>query len=454
MDSIDGVTPETGITLAAADQAEALKAAGAATVDISGNTWTAITGADGWYDLTLITTDTDTVGDLTIVIQDASVCLPVFVRFVVMEEAAYDQLYAAAAPGAATPTSVANVQTDVDNIQTRLPAALIGGKMHSTQAIVSGTADSGASVVMVDAARTESDPDYFKGCWIHFTSGNIAGQVRLIIDFDPTTDTIQFTPATTQDVSAGITYEIIPAAWVEASSELGSLAIGQIGAEITNQAPTIADEILDTDITTHNIVDTVGWHLNFIDNISGIVDTFFDVLITLSGNATSGSTTTVVDTINLTQADADYWKGSWIKFQATGIDGQVRLITGFNPATDTITFAPATTQAVAFGNGYRILPAAGIDVRLWNGTAQNNLIAGRVDADVGNIAATQQVRDAMKLAPSVGAPATGSVDDILAEIQGSGFNETTDSLEEIRNRVDACCGTGGGDTEILELEGT
>ena len=99
VDATDAVTPETGITLGAADQAEALKAAGAATVDISAATWAAITGADGWYNLTLTTSHTDTVGELAIVVQDSSVCLPVFVRFQVIEEAVYDALYAASAAG-------------------------------------------------------------------------------------------------------------------------------------------------------------------------------------------------------------------------------------------------------------------------------------------------------------------------------------------------------------------
>ena len=118
MDATDAVTPETAITLAAADQAEALKAAGAATVDISGNTWAAITGAGGWYDLTLTTTDTNTIGDLTVVVQDTSVCLPVFARFQVIEEAAYDTIYAASALPASTTNITAGTITTAANVTT------------------------------------------------------------------------------------------------------------------------------------------------------------------------------------------------------------------------------------------------------------------------------------------------------------------------------------------------
>lgn len=93
MDATNGVTPETGVTLSGADQAEILKHSGA-TVDISGATWAAITGVGGWYDLSLSTSHTDTLGMLTVVVQDESVCVPVFVRAMVVPAAVYDSLVA------------------------------------------------------------------------------------------------------------------------------------------------------------------------------------------------------------------------------------------------------------------------------------------------------------------------------------------------------------------------
>ena len=92
VDATDAVTPETGITLGAADQAELLKHSGA-TVDISGATWAAVTGCDGYYDLTLTTSHTDTLGMLTVVVQDASVCIPApAVRAMVIPAQVYDSL--------------------------------------------------------------------------------------------------------------------------------------------------------------------------------------------------------------------------------------------------------------------------------------------------------------------------------------------------------------------------
>ncbi len=107
VDSVDGVTPETGITLGAADQAEVLKENGAATVTMAG-AFVAITGADGWYDYTVATGDVDTVGEIVFVVQDQSVSLPVFVRAYVIEEAVYDALYDATSAGPLQGTTPGN----------------------------------------------------------------------------------------------------------------------------------------------------------------------------------------------------------------------------------------------------------------------------------------------------------------------------------------------------------
>lgn len=89
----DGFTPETGVTLAAADEAELIKHNAAAVTDISGATWAAIADADGWYNLTLTSSFTDTLGLMTVVVQDDSVCLPVHVQFMVVPSNVWDSLF-------------------------------------------------------------------------------------------------------------------------------------------------------------------------------------------------------------------------------------------------------------------------------------------------------------------------------------------------------------------------
>ena len=96
VDVTDGATMETGVTLSGADSATALLSDDT-TVDISGYTWAAITGSDGYYSLTAQTGFTDTPGYCVIQVQDVSVCLPVRNEFYILEEAIYDALFAASA---------------------------------------------------------------------------------------------------------------------------------------------------------------------------------------------------------------------------------------------------------------------------------------------------------------------------------------------------------------------
>ncbi|MHC4636081.1 MAG: hypothetical protein ACYTBP_01615 [Planctomycetota bacterium] len=126
----DGFTPQTDITLGG-DEAELLKN-GSAEVDISGRTWTAVTNCRGWYDLTLTTSDTDTVGLLTVVVQDDSDCLPVFRDFQVVEEEIYDSLFKSGATSLSTLAALtalddklgADTNAILEDTGTTLPATL------------------------------------------------------------------------------------------------------------------------------------------------------------------------------------------------------------------------------------------------------------------------------------------------------------------------------------------
>lgn len=99
VDVTDGATKETGLLLSTADQAEALRHDGTTVVDISGYTWAAITTMTGYYNLTLQSGISDTVGHLIIDIADVSLCLPRREEFTVLEETVYDAMFASSAAG-------------------------------------------------------------------------------------------------------------------------------------------------------------------------------------------------------------------------------------------------------------------------------------------------------------------------------------------------------------------
>lgn len=100
LDSTDGVTSETGLTIAQADMQLSKDGATFAQKNASGN---ATHDTDGWYSTTLDTTDTATVGILKLQIVVAG-SVPVWETFYVIEEAIYDDLYAASSVGYLKPT--------------------------------------------------------------------------------------------------------------------------------------------------------------------------------------------------------------------------------------------------------------------------------------------------------------------------------------------------------------
>jgi hypothetical protein len=101
----DGYTVTSALLLSTADSARA-RLGDDTTVDISGYTWAATASMDGCYDLTLQTGITDTVGPLEIMIEDVSLCLPIYVRFYVLEETVYDALFAASSLGFSATASI------------------------------------------------------------------------------------------------------------------------------------------------------------------------------------------------------------------------------------------------------------------------------------------------------------------------------------------------------------
>jgi len=167
VDVSDGFTPEVGITLGAADEAEILKSNTTTTTDISAATWAAISGCDGWYGLTLTTSHTDTIGPLTVMVNDDSVCLPVFARFQVIEEAAYDTIFAASALPASTTNITAGTVTTATNVTTvnGLAANVITAASIAADAITDAKVAADVTIASVTGA-------------VGSVTGNVGGNVN------------------------------------------------------------------------------------------------------------------------------------------------------------------------------------------------------------------------------------------------------------------------------------
>lgn len=264
VDAADGVTPETGVTLGAADQAELLKHSGA-TVDISGSTFAAITGVGGWYDLSLTSGNTDTVGMLTVVIQDSSVCLPVFARAMVVPAVVWDSLVggtdtlhvdaqqwlggtiatptqtgvpevdvthwigtAASTPttagvpevdviawlgtAAATPTVAGVPEVDLTHIAgSTNPATQLGRAANTMkQGTVDNTAFTATATIFETSSITEATADHFNGRLVMWTSGALQDQQATIEDYALSAGRGRFTVTTMTEAPAnGDAFEII-----------------------------------------------------------------------------------------------------------------------------------------------------------------------------------------------------------------------------------------------------
>ncbi len=110
---------------------------------------------------------------------------------------------------------IAAIEVDTDNIQTRIPAALVSGRMSSDMVAISGDTtaadnleegatglvpltvnDAGASTTAFICSSSEATDDHFNGRIVTFTTGALAGQSTDITDYTGATKTLTVTALT------------------------------------------------------------------------------------------------------------------------------------------------------------------------------------------------------------------------------------------------------------------
>lgn len=92
LDKADGVTEEAGLAGAGTEISKAGAAFGAGPV-------LGTLDSDGWYPISLTTTHTNTLGDLTVKVHDAATHLPVWAHFSVLPANAYDSMVSGSGVG-------------------------------------------------------------------------------------------------------------------------------------------------------------------------------------------------------------------------------------------------------------------------------------------------------------------------------------------------------------------
>lgn len=173
LDSTDGVTPETGLTLTNTDFRLSKDGGNLA----SSSTGSATHDEVGLYDKTLSTTDTNTVGELVVHVNESG-ALPVQHRYWVLEEAVYDAYFGASAAGYVSSQVVASVTGAVGSVTGSVGSVAANGisaTSIASNAITSSKIASGAiSYVALDSGMKHilySGPDG-PGIFLNTTNGS------------------------------------------------------------------------------------------------------------------------------------------------------------------------------------------------------------------------------------------------------------------------------------------
>ena len=266
------------------------------------------------------------------------------------------------------------------------------------QTVRSNTAQAGASGTITLDASASATTDFYAGAWVSLTGGTGVGQIRLITAYNGTSKVATIAPnwATAPDNTS--TFAVISAAHLAGvqGNVTGSVASVTGGVTVTTNndktgyrlSATGVDDVWDEAQSGHTTAGTFGRYLDAqvanveadtqdiqgrlpaaltgggnikadILAINGVTASAANLEKSASviyrGTVTGASptTTTLVDS-GLTQSSTDHWKGRILIFTSGTLTYQATDITGFTPATDTLTFT-ALTNAPAQNDTYVIV---------------------------------------------------------------------------------------------------
>jgi len=252
LDRTDGVTEETGLSLAATD------------VQISKN-WGAFANknsatapthdSDGWYTVALNTTDTATLGPLVVKVQDNTTHLPVRESFTVVPANTYDSLIGNSDALSVDVTRISGDTSAANNLESQYDGTgLVGDNYPATQSQVGDIAIAGAAINDIcesytlttgtQSSGTFTDTQTLDGTYHEHTDS--AGAMELYYQFDignsgiPTSVKFVGRLNGQNDTLSVFAYDWVGAAWEQIgtlsgtnggndSTETYDLLIGHVG---------------------------------------------------------------------------------------------------------------------------------------------------------------------------------------------------------------------------------
>ena len=171
-----------------------------------------------------------------------------------------------------------------------------------------------------------------------------------------------------------------------------------------------AGDVWDAAASDHNTGGTFGKFLRQIKE--------GQVSVESAVNDVSATTTSFVT--DLTEASDSHYSDLTVAFIDGNLTGQSRIIESYNGTTKTLTFDEAWSEAPADGDGFIVLTIhshtkSQIADAVWDELTADHVISGSTGEAVAASGGLtqQQVADALKLAPTTGTPASGSVNSDL-----------------------------------------
>lgn len=206
------------------------------------------------------------------------------------------------------------------------------------------------------------------------TAGDLIAQLVIIDDFVDTEVAAILAAVDTEVAAIKAKTDNLPSDPADASDIAGSFTtvntkLDTIDDFLDTEIATILtnlgtiDDFLDTEIAAIKAkTDSLAFTSGSVDaNVVSIVASTIaasnlknSAIVIYVGTVTGAATTTTLIDSGLTQADTDHWKGRIVIFLTGTLKYQATDITGFDPATDKLTFT-ALTQAPAGSDTYVVL---------------------------------------------------------------------------------------------------
>lgn len=267
-----------------------------------------------------------------------------------------------------TVKTATDVETDTQDIQARLPAALTGagnikadtlavnGSTASATGlekyfgmVITGTAQSGStSSEIVLAAGSSSLNNFYNGWAIVITGGTGVGQYNIIVDYDGTLKTAAVLPSWIVTPDNTTTYALIPLSYANTIGWSGGLVTVPTGGRIPVNVTTMATGVITAGVIA---TDAIGAAELAADAVAEIADGVWDEIasghvtagsygqalnLVRAGTAQAGSGTTITLDASASAVD-DFYKNDLIFITGgTGV-GQARMITGYVGTTKVAT---------------------------------------------------------------------------------------------------------------------